>query len=409
MVVVKWLRRLLLGILNVRVDDEHPGWMPLTDENEHTPAENEEGDWWNNLYARRAVAIYKSFVLAAGLKMDDHTSSQFYNRFWMHTLNEIPIVVEKMLRSLLETGNTYVLLWRNEQDGMSYTRMIEQAEVAAIVTAPNDRELEYSVITKDGINTVTYLTPENPESADKDVVILHFAINVRTAEIFGVSEFEGVAPWLRRYDAFLEDRARLHANMRAFLWSVTVPPGEIANKAAQYRHPPSPGTVIIKTESERWEAMAPTLHGADAEHDARAMYRTLTTGLGLPGHWLGDQETANLATATASSEPTLRRMDELQRELLGMVTRLCKAAYTRAASIGKEDISQIGEFTILVGEVSRQDNVPLTLAAWQAARAMRDIGAFEPDAAPALRKAAIEYVFVNGGRELTEEELKEYE
>ena len=69
-----------------------------------------------------------------------------------------------------------------------------------------------------------------------------------------------ILPWLQRYSRWLEDRVRLNAAVRAFLWIVKVAKTDIATRQAELRTPPESGSVqVIDKDSEDWEAVAPTL------------------------------------------------------------------------------------------------------------------------------------------------------
>ena len=75
--------------------------------------------------------------------------------------------------------------------------------------------------------------------------------------LLGESDLTTMLPWLQRYSRMLEDRVRLHWAIRSFLWLVTVPSTKIAEKREQYRTPPDTGSIIVKDETETWEAVTP--------------------------------------------------------------------------------------------------------------------------------------------------------
>jgi hypothetical protein len=52
-----------------------------------------------------------------------------------------------------------------------------------------------------------------------------------------------VLVWLRRYSHWLEDRVRLNAGVRAFLWVVKAPRNLLDDLRKQYQQPPAPGSV----------------------------------------------------------------------------------------------------------------------------------------------------------------------
>jgi hypothetical protein len=52
--------------------------------------------------------------------------------------------------------------------------------------------------------------------------------------------------------------------------------------------------------------VSPVLHGADAQHDLKAVRQMVDAGSGYPPHWRGESSDANLATAQAMQSPTER-------------------------------------------------------------------------------------------------------
>ena len=83
--------------------------------------------------------------------------------------------------------------------------------------------------------------------------------------------------------------------MRAFLWIVTVPSNKINEKQLQYSNPMDSGSIVVKDETEVWEAVNPDLHGADAGNDMKAVRGMIDAGSGYPPHWRGEAADANLA------------------------------------------------------------------------------------------------------------------
>ena len=108
--------------------------------------------------------------------------------------------------------------------------------------------------------------------------MLHYAVNRPVGALRGESDLAPILPWLRRYSRWLEDRVRLNAGVRAFLWIVRAPARLRADLLERYRQPPEPGSVIIADEQETWSAVAPTLHANDACADGRAIRWMIVAG-----------------------------------------------------------------------------------------------------------------------------------
>src|SRR5699024_10065853 len=147
----------------------------------------------------------------------------------------------------------------------------------------------------------------------------------------GESDLAPILPWLRRYNRWLEDRVRLNAAMRAFLWIVKVPARLRSALEERYRTPPEAGSGIIAEEgAETWEAVAPNVHAADAEKDGRAIrWMIVAGGPGTALLDLGEGEDSNLATGQAMAEQRRRFLRRRQAYLVWLLTDLTLNAYAR--------------------------------------------------------------------------------
>ena len=299
-----------------------------------------------------------------------------------------------MCDELARAGDLFVLLFRNPQDGMSYLRFVTKDRISAITTAPNDWETEisYTELAADG-SSRTWLSPAHPDAAAQDAICLHYAVNRPLGALLGESDLTTMIPWLQRYSRMLEDRVRLHWAVRAFLWMVTVPGSKIMEKQEQYRTPPDTGSIIVKDEGERWEAVTPQLHSADAEHDLRAVRGMIDAGSGYPPHWRGEAADANLATATAMQAPTERHLLRRQRYFLYLLQDVLYQAYQRAAQIGRlqplPDLSYSELFEPAGPDISRSDNQSLAQAARQVAEGLSALQTTLSGSPPAFQRLAL--------------------
>jgi hypothetical protein len=361
------------------VVDDSPGWTALAG-----PGRPHERDWAEvqglyedslaayrkNPIAWRIIATTTNYVVGDRLQISSSRRelNRFIRLFWEHPKNRMHLRLAAMSDELARAGDLFVLLFRNPADGMSYIRFITKDRIARIETAPNDweSELAYYERTETG-GERRWLAAGRPEASLEDAVMLHYAANRPIGALLGESDLSSMLPWLARYSRMLEDRVRLHWAVRAFLWIVTVPTNKIAEKQAQYRQPPEAGSIIIKDESERWEAAAPNLHGSDASHDLRAVRQMVDAGSGYPPHWRGEPADANLATATAMQAPTERALARRQQYFIFMLQDILWTAYQRAVQAGKARPLNPGSyaelFTVSAPDVSRSDNESLARAA----------------------------------------------
>ena len=189
-----------------------------------------------------------------------------------------------MCDELSRAGDLFVLLFRNPQDGMSYIRFVTKDRIAKIETAPNDWETELIFYeTQDTGDPKPLVPPPPPRSpARQDAVMLHYTINKPMGAMLGESDLTTSCPGYCAIPACWRTGLDCNWAMRAFLWLITVPSSRVKEKQEQYRTPPEPGSIIVKDESEIWEANSPNLNAQDARYDMQAVRAMIDAGSRLP-------------------------------------------------------------------------------------------------------------------------------
>lgn len=399
--------------VSARVDDA-PGWSAADARpHDYDPALIQEhyqdalAAWRKNPIAWRIIGITTDYLIGDTINISSPNRSlqRFISRFWNHPQNRMDLRLETMADELSRSGDLFVLLFRNEQDGMSYLRFVAKDAIRRIAVAANDweTELSYEEAPCGALpgEPRLWLSPAHPQSADAPAVMLHYAVNRPLGALFGESDLQPVIPWLQRYSRMLEDRVRLHWATRAFLWFVTVPGHKVREKQEQYRTPPESGSIVVKDESERWETANPTLHGVDASHDLKAVRGMIDAGSGHPPHWRGDATTTNLATAKAMQAPTERHLRRRQQYFTFVLQDILFQAYQRAAQCGKARPLPHGDyarlFNVNLPDVSREDNETLARAAGQAAAALNTLSGALPGPSETFNRLFLRTVFKFAG------------
>jgi hypothetical protein len=328
--------------------------------------------WRKNPMAWRIISTITSYVVGEGVDISSKhkTMEDFIERFWLHRKNNMDLRLEPMCEELSRSGDLFVLLFRNSLDGMSYIRFVTKDNIELIETSPNDYETELAYVEVAPAGTYQsrrWLAPDHPEAPFTDAVMLHYAVNKPVGAQMGESDLTTIIPWLLRYSRMLEDRVRLHWAARAFLYLVTVPSNKVESKSQQYGAAPESGSIVVKDESETWETITPSLRGADASHDMKAVRNMIDAGSGFPPHWRGEGGDVNVATAEAMQGPPERMLSRRQEYFLWMLEDILYQAYLRAVEIGAEpaitDTAYKKIFHIEAADVSLRDNNMLAEAA----------------------------------------------
>jgi hypothetical protein len=293
--------------------------------------------------------------------MDD-----FIKRFWQHRKNHMELRLVPMCEELSRSGDLFVLLFRNSIDGLSFIRFVTKDQIQKIETAPNDWETElvyYEAPPAGEYQPRRWLSPDHPEAGMSDAVMLHYSVNKPMGALMGESDLTTIIPWLLRYSRMLEDRVRLHWAARAFLYLVTVPSNKVEAKSVQYGSAPESGSIVVKDESETWETITPSLRGADAGYDMKAVRNMIDAGSGFPPHWRGEGGDVNVATAEAMQAPPEKFLIKRQQYFVWLLEDLLYQAFLRAVEIGAEAAITETEykkvFSVDSPDVSLRDNAQL--------------------------------------------------
>lgn len=419
-------RRAQLAATAARVDDSL-GWASLTNRpHDYDPARVQEiyanalEAWRKNPIAWRIIAITTDYVVGDRLAIAsaNRRLNRFIAEFWRHPKNQMDLRLESMCDELARSGDLFVLLFRNPADGMSYIRFVTKDQVQSIQTANNDWETEISYSVHPtaslwgepgGYEPQVYLSPHHPEAGDAPAILLHYAINRPLGALLGESDLTTLIPWLLRYSRMLEDRVRLHWAMRAFLWMVTVPANKVREKQEQYRTPPESGALIVKDETESWQAVTPQMQSADARHDLSAVRGMIDAGSGYPPHWRGEAADANLATATAMQAPTERHLLRRQLYFTYILEDILYQAYQRAAQVGRArplpNADYAALFTAVVPDVSRSDNEALARSARDIAQGLASLQTQLGGKSPGLQRRILQLFMKFAGEPLAEAQL----
>jgi hypothetical protein len=385
--------------------------------------------WRKNPLARRLVGLTTAYVVGDGIQLeaDYPPLARFIEEFTTHPMNRLALRQAELCDELGRSGELFLALHTNPADGMSYVRALPAARIDRIESRPGDYEAELKYHERVELDDPDYpegrwwLGPLHPaanqiiEAGDEPSngrlapILLHFAVNRPVGCVRGESDLSPVLPWLRRYSRWLEDRVRLNAAVRAFLWIVRVPGNLIAQKQAEYARPPEPGSVIVTDRnSEEWQAVAPTLHAADAEADGRAIrWMVVAGGPGIGLVDLGEAETSNLATAQAMGEQRWRFMKQRQGYLGYLLALLAVTAYNRAVRLGRVrgKPQTVQAVRVSAPDISSMDNGALALAASHAATAFQTLQATGLHG-PTFARLGLALMYRFAGEHLPEEDLE---
>jgi hypothetical protein len=378
--------------------------------------------WRKNPLARRLVGIVTAYVMGGDsitLKSAYKPFDKFIMQFVNHPENRFAHRQADWCDELSRAGELFPTLHINTGDGMVYVRAVSASRIERVEWQANDYEAETTfhevgdVVTEGQTWYHPRAVPDRDglkEGAKPLAVMLHYAVNRPVGCVRGESDLAPILPWLRRYSRWLEDRVRMNAAMRAFLWIVKVPDKLVKSKEEQYRKTPSSGSVlVIDRENEEWEAVTPNVKAADVADDGRAIRRHVVAGgPGLSLLDIGESETANLASAKTLGEQRRRFLRRRQAYFGCVVADVVVQAWNRVVCLGlrRGRLVTLADVMIGVPDIAPEEN-------WQLARAadqiMDALGKLEDmvGETPALKRIAVRLLFKLAGEAVSDREFEE--
>lgn len=325
------------------IDADEEGWRKLTGDTNRdlSPlAQSRMRDtalylWDGNLLANRIIELPLAYLLGEGVSLTlpkEYAEEQrVLNRFWKDPINEMDLKLPKKVRELSLFGEQCYPTFVNEVDGHVRLGYLDPAEIATVVTDPDNREQVIGIVsTKDkhgrarrykvivnGPETVFTQRTQAIRETFTDGECFFFAINDLSLSRRGRSDLRAQADWVDGYDQFLFGELERYNMLRAFMWDVTLTGAqkeEVEARAKQIK-PPRAGSVRVHNENETWSAVSPDLQAGDTSEGARMFRNHALGGATTPEHWFGGGGDVNRATGESMSEPTFKVYSMRQRQI----------------------------------------------------------------------------------------------
>lgn len=347
--------------------DEDRGWRVAGSLNRDlTAAErvdnmnNADDAWRHNPIANAIVGLQLDMALGQGLHLTSNVPAlaAWLDRWWHHRQCRLPLEQFTWATELALTGNLFITLHTNPIDRLTYVRIMPTALVDQIETDPND----YARVVR-----IHQAYPADRWWTSEEM--LHYGVNRLAGSVWGQGDLDPLLPWLRRYRDWLTNRIRNSEYRNAHVWDVTLRGADeagIRRRRQELATPPSPGSVIVHNESEEWSAPAPSLDGAAADGDGKAVRRMIATGARVPLHYLAEADDANRATAREQSVPTIRHYQRRQLELVEIFV----AVATECAARAGFDEADLATIAPIVPDLDTADNNTIGSAARNLAGAL---------------------------------------
>jgi hypothetical protein len=384
-VLKQWWGRLMLA-LNVLVDDNHPGWQPVSYAGDG-PSDRAWADhyedltdaleaWDRNFLIRQIVRLTTAYVIGDTMTVsaEEGEFGQFVREFADHDENRLVQRLPAWCDELTRSGEIFVALFPDAVSGMCYIRELPATQIERVLTDPQDYEkhLGYRQVAQvldvegdeDEIGGRLWASVHTAEPGEP--VLLHYKINRVVGRTRGQGDLGPVLPWAKRYTTWLNGRVDLN-ELRARMAAVDIEienDRDLATKQAQYEaNPPIDGGLFIHGKGETLRYQAMNVQGWDAEPDGRVLRLALAAGANVPLHFLSEGSSANRSTAAEMGDPTRRHYRMRQNEIRSIVADVVRRAYECKAALGLAPRRDSYPVHVAVPDISRQDNESLANAA----------------------------------------------
>lgn len=308
-----------------------------------------------NPLAGRLAELPRDFAIGEGVRptAPDPTVQAWLDAFWSDPINAMDELVDVLAVELELLGEAVFPLFVGT-DGRTRLTLIDPLVIVRTRPDPGNARAIIGVELASSIPMKPYVLPTLLGVAvDEAAMLSAEAVRLRTewraalpavfgseaaaprgclyasvGRIAGMSR--GVAPiWrlidhLQLIDETQFDMLERIKILNAFAWDVTLTGADqplLDAWLARHPTPPKPATVNVHNEKESWTAVAPDLKAADLTTGFRTARNYVVGNAGYAPHFLGDVD-ANLATATASSDPAMKTIASRQTRLRRILTTL---------------------------------------------------------------------------------------
>ena len=318
-----------------------------------------------NPLARRIVEVTTEFVIGDGFTVTSPSrrAEKVIKEFWNHPLNDLDSQLSEWADEAWRCGDLFIL-FSIDATGSAFVRAVPAEQINEIVTSPNDyrQELAYKRSSFDDAPWPAY-----KPGTDQTSFILHFPLNRMIGATFGESDLYAVKYWIKIYQDFIENRARINHYSQLFTYVLQRNYNSQAEKDSYVKSfarslPRKSGGVIAIDNSEQLGAISPKLASYEASLDGITIKRMIALGAGLPMHYLAEPESSTSTTADAAGTPTFKRFKArqvyLRNALLNVLQTVLEIRRGYDSSLPTRP-----RIDINVPDITERDNSNLSMAA----------------------------------------------
>jgi hypothetical protein len=289
--------------------------------------------WEANPLANRLVELPVAFLIGEGVRLEAEAedAQQWLDAFWHDPINALDLRLSDHMRELALFGEQLWPVLGNEVTGTMRLGKVDPSWITAVIVDPENPAIAIGVETRDPVSSgqlrrrrVIYAGAEadlfSPAAqamrADMaDGECFYWRINALSSGVRGRSDLLPALDHVDAHEQLLFGEVERATVLRSILWDVEMTgatPEQVAEKARTIQAP-TPLSVRVHNEAEKWNLLTPTLNSADAGEAARLIRNHALGGATIPEFWMADGGNVNLATASSMGEPTYKVFQQRQK------------------------------------------------------------------------------------------------
>lgn len=331
-----------------------------------------------NHLGRRVVHLVEDFVVGSGVQVTatEKEVQSAIDTFWKDPVNDCESLNGPRVREWQLWGEICLPV-TEASDGRIRIGWIDPGFIDKVEPDPRTGLPGILTLTTAGAESVTKKELRVISFDDKEQAqvgdCFFSAINSCLGGRRGVSEIYTAADWIDALEEILfssVDRSRL---LNSFIWDVTLEGfNEARIKAWMKKNmsPPGPASIRAHNQKVTWKAEAPSMQAYETSRQSKDLLAYTLGGLGIPSHWYGAGDDANLATAAVMAEPTRRMLKRKQREFTALMTKVISYQLQRLAAVGSLSAKDL-TFEVKIPDFSGPDIAKSGAAVAQAIAAVQ--------------------------------------
>lgn len=321
---------------------------------------------------RRLLGLIADFIVGDGITVaakhqDENLQEQIQqeiNIFWDDPVNAMDRMTPQRIEEWHLWGEICMPVQRNEANGRIRIGWITPRSITDVVPDPMTGHPGRLVLTDQAARAV----------GQKELQVVSFTDGVFSGDAFyygmntvrgggrGLPELFTAADLISIYNNTLRaqaDRAKMDS---MFLWDITVEgASETECEALEKKlnkNPIRPNTNRVHNGKVKWQCVTPNLGSFEFDQHLKTLKGFIMGGFGIPNHWFGSGDDANLATASVMSEPTrksLKRKQKMVGYMIGDIIRYMLASVQAAGGLQGLNLDDGDPFEVNIPDISGPD------------------------------------------------------